>query len=808
MLIRLLRLSASPCALAMLSGAAFAQSVAPAEPAAAVATEPQSDPNEIIVTARKRAERLIDVPVAVSALSGEQLSRYSTDTFAAIAQQTPQLVIGEAQSASGGVINLRGVGAGSSNVSTDQSVSINIDGIQISLGNALRLGQFDLQRVEVLKGPQALFYGKNSPAGILSIVSNDPGDNFETQLRGGYEFEASQRFVEGIVSGPLGGGFGARAVGYISKQDGYFRNIAIAVPGLTPGSGSKFAPGQTEKFARGVLTFNSPDDALSIRLKASVGDVDRNGSGISATSQQYYCPFGTPQLGGGITTDCKLDRNFTGAALDPAKAALDSSYGDGIPRYNSSQYLIGLSADYTVSDILTISSVTGFYKISEFFFDTFTATNLPFIAASADTDFRQFTQELRVSTEFDGPVNFLVGGFYQKSDLGFRNALLVDIPGVVTAVQPVPVYDLDTLAYSFFAQARYSVTEQLELSAGARISRERKELTGTVNDTPFTILRPNRNFKDFSPELTATYKPNTDLTIYASYREGFTSGGFNTTVQPLNSPATPSNPVTDPSFDQTEASGAEIGVKGYIADRQIRFDLTGYTYKYRGLQLAAFDPNTVSQTTRNAGGAKVRGVELNAFIRPHAVEGLELRGGAAYNNATYSSFIGGCYGGQTVALGCNLNPTNPTLPPSTFGTVANPYNSQDQAGQQLTRAPKWSLNSGFTYDRDLTAGIGASLSFDAAYLSSFAPDIEANPSARQGGYWVMNANLSVHEADDQSWALALIGRNLANTRAVTTSSSSPLTGGATGTPSGIPSDVFGSLIAPRALMLQLTLKLK
>ncbi|TCM16483.1 TonB-dependent receptor-like protein [Novosphingobium sp. PhB165] len=176
-----------------------------AEPVGNAPAEPVTEKgvSEIIVTARKRDERAVDVPVAISALSGADLERYATNSLTAISERIPQLVIGESTNQTGGSINLRGIGAGLANPSTEQAVTLNIDGIPISYGNAVRLGQFDLQRVEVLKGPQALFYGKNSPGGIISLISADPGSTFDARLRTGYEFAANQRFAEGIVSGPL-----------------------------------------------------------------------------------------------------------------------------------------------------------------------------------------------------------------------------------------------------------------------------------------------------------------------------------------------------------------------------------------------------------------------------------------------------------------------------------------------------------------------------------------------------------------------------------------------------------------------------
>ncbi len=314
-------------------------------------------------------------------------------------------------------------------------------------------------------------------------------------------------------------------------------------------------------------------------------------------------------------------------------------------------------------------------------------------------------------------------------------------------------------------------------------------------------------FAKWAPSLKAVLYDGTPDERKALRAEHIDPGGFNTLIQALRSPATPGAAIIDPSFDQTTVRGGEVGIKGYLADRQIRFDLTGYYYKYKDLQLSAFDPLTLSQTTRNAGSSKVRGVELNTFFRPRGAEGLELRGSAAYNRATYGDFLGGCYAGQTVALGCNLNPRNPASP-GTAGTAANPFNSQQQAGQQLARAPKWSLNGGFTYDTELSAGLGGSISFDAIYSGGYAPDIEANPAARQGGYWMLNANATLYKASDRMWEFSLIGRNLANKLVVVSGGAAPLTGGGSGTTAGVAGNQFGSLMAPRALMAQVKFKLR
>lgn len=796
-------LLSSAAALALIPAIAFGQD-AP-EPRS---TDQFAGTGEIIVTARKREERMLDVPVAISAVSEEVIERYATDSLTAIAQQVPQLIIAESQNQVGGSINLRGIGAGVSNPSTEQSVTINLDGIPVSYGNAVRLGQLDIQRVEVLKGPQALFYGKNSPGGIISLISQDPGDSFEAQVRTGYEFAADQRFIEGIVSGPLSDSFGARLVGYYSKEDGWFRNNGVAVAGRTPGPVAT-SNNAEDVFFRGTVTFNSPGGEFRVKAKANYGSRKRDGVGPGSFGQLTYCPNGTAQTSR-RAEDCGLDRNFADVALRPEAAALHPELGDGVPFTDSEQFLGSVTADYDVNDALTLTSATGYYRITEESFDSFTFTTVPAVSASNDIKITSLSQELRLNTNFDGPLNLLLGGFYQDGEFTIAQVVPVDLggacPSATCFITPYTFYDQDTEAYSVFGQVRYDLAEQLELTAGARMSWEKKTLKGTVNATPFEILDAKQKYNDFSPEVTLTYKPSIDTTVYAAYREGFTSGGFNTVPTALRSPAFPALAARDLSYGQMTAKGGEVGFKGYLADRQLLLDVTGYYFKYSGLQLSSWDAQAFAQRTQNAGGAKIRGVEASATLRPSTVEGLELRSSAAYNKGTYTDFIGACYPGQSIAAGCNLIPRNPALDPSTYGTAANPFTSQDQSGQSIARAPRWTVNLGFTKDMQVTETVGAALSFDAAYSSSYMPHIEAFAPARQEGFWILNGNVTVFGGDDRDWSLALIGRNLTNKLVAVSAGQVAFVGTGTGTAVTTPPDLYGSVNPPRSVVLQLTVK--
>ena len=189
---------------------------------------------EVIVKARMRGESDLTAPVTVSAFSAETLENNAIDSFADLATLVPGLTVSEVSGGLGGAIILRGIGTSAgSNASFEQTVSVNIDGVQISRGTALRIAQMDMQQIEVLRGPQALFFGKNSPAGAISITTEDPADTIETMIRTGYEFNADEANIDLMVSGPISDRLGGRLFFNSSEMKGWTktkRQISLHKP--------------------------------------------------------------------------------------------------------------------------------------------------------------------------------------------------------------------------------------------------------------------------------------------------------------------------------------------------------------------------------------------------------------------------------------------------------------------------------------------------------------------------------------------------------------------------------------------------
>ena len=807
-----------------------------AQPGLTSAAEPLSGIQDIVVTARKRDERLQDVPVAITAFTNAQLARYGTQSFSQIAAQTPSLVVGPQAGVGENVITLRGIGTVSSSTTNDQSVALNIDGVQVSQSSALALGLHDLGRIEVLKGPQALFYGKNSPAGVISLVSQNPGRDFEAIARGGFEFAANQRFFEGIVSGPVSSTLGARIDGYYSKQDGWFRNDAkpiapIRVPPSAGGTGESTSQGIgsslprgpeiREYFVRGTLAYASPNDAFDAKLKVSYDDVAQRG-GYGFLNQIEACAGPAPQyvlaLNSGGSRDCKIDRYNNQADLSADVTALNPRiFKDGKLYTYNKQFLTSFAMDVRPFDALTLTSVTGYYDLKSGIDGNFAYGDQDFIAAGSAFHTTQFSEELRATTKLNGPINFMAGVYYQHVDLHSLSAVAVGDPlskaftggflsGPVLLVNPRMGQISNT--YSAFGQVLYNITPRLQFTAGARYSHEAKKVQGRANPSSFTatgydiIFTPNRrSFSDVSPEATLTYKPISNLTLYAAYREGFKSGGFD-----LNSLVGGFGRANagDTTYRQETAHGGEIGAKGTLANRQIAFDIAVFDYKYKGLQISAFNPTSLSYQFTNAGSAETKGIEASLQLQPVDVHGLSLRGTVNYNKARFNEFTNSpCYTGQSQAAGCSSIAGRAAdgsimITPATTTTVGN---AQDLSGRPLARSPNWSGNVGATYEREIGGGLTASISSDALYTGSYFSLPEEDPRSRVREAWRYNASIRLRGRNDK-WELALIGTNLTNVLRSVSSTAVAATGGKTGTPNAFLGDLIGSVSDPRAVTIQ------
>jgi outer membrane receptor protein involved in Fe transport len=748
---------------------------------------------DIVVQARRRDERLIDVPVAITAIGGESLSDYSVSRVSDLATLVPSLVTGKAASGSSASIFLRGVGSTALSAGFDQSVSFVIDGLPMSRGREISLPQFDIQNVEVLKGPQALFYGKNTTGGLINVNSNNPTANFEAGAKTGYGFEGQEWYGEAYVSGPITDTLRGRFAARLSDSKGAFTNTAAdTYPALVPGQDDWHRPsdhrgGAQSRAARLTLDWD-PTSQLSVRLKAGMTSVDDGGP---TDIIERICGGGrtTPASANGLppspNADCKIDGRSDSSALPRNVAEANYRYArDGEPYAEfGSEYAV-VTAKWE-DDKFDVESITGYYHFDQYDLNNVSGEAYP-ASFTQFADFTQYSQELRFETKFDGPINFSTGAFWARGEFEFNtDAYIIPLPldpvtGSYVTFRRDNGFKSDSM--SVFAQASWAIGDQWELSGGGRYSKEKRDsyqrsLDGhsfvAANFPGGIALYDEYDDDNFSPEVTLRYKPAHDTTIYAAYKQGFKAGGFN-----VSQALTPDASVEKGRFGAETAQGFEAGLRTLALDRRLNLGITAYHYLYEDLQVQYYDPQTNSLTAGNAGKLRTMGIEADFNYRVASVAGLSFRGAAAWNSAEYQDYIGQCYPGQTIAEGCNK---------LEFGGV---FNGQDYEGRTPPKAPEFAGRLGASFERAVTAsGITLKWNGDLSYTSDYNFTDALRPDAVQDAFTKIDTSIAL-VAPDGRWTVSLIGRNLTNELVVTAANDIPFSGGTgTGTTTGVLADM-------------------
>lgn len=758
---------------------------------------------EIIVSARHRKESMQEVPVAVSAISQNMIRDLRVKDVQDMAALIPGLDVGPTTNSSGGGLYLRGIGSTEAAAFIDQALAITIDGLQVNDARIMSATMLDLNQVEVMRGPQALFYGKNSPAGVVAISSNDPGDELEMIIGANYEYEAKEKRGHLVLSGPISETLGARLAASYSEQDGLFKVIGYDVPlnatvplALAPTKPSYDA--RKDLFLRGTLLFE-PTDQLRIRGKFSY--FDREGGSITWGAQRTFCPLGAPQAT--IRVDnCKIDDTAYFGQIHPSILngfpQADPSRPDGT--LENTQKIGSIDINYSFSNGLNLAAVTGYYTSHQYTMAEGTFEPVNKVLTIYDIELDHLSQEVRLSSEWDGPLNFLTGAYYETRDSDYDHI----VPGSVILGQQL-TGNLVTLSLgkqfkaqearsmSAFLQLDWAMTDTLKLSVGGRYSIEEKDFRAAGNDRVAVLAPADADWKNFSPEATLSFRPTPGIMMFASYKEGFKSGGFDSSFQP----ATLAQPGPhDLVFDEEIVDGFEVGIKTSLLDSSLTLNAVAFSYDYQDLQVSVSDPVSLSSRTLNAAKSQVQGVELETVWAPHAIENLTLRANLNYLDNTFDEFIGDCYTGQTVSLGCNIN-LNP---------VTGRYLSQNLAGRNLPFSQNWNGTAGFDYEIPVGGQWHLGTTLFTSYTGGYETMIQYAPGSQQKAFWEYHASLRLLSSDER-WQFALIGRNLSNEFVLRRVSPVPLTGSGFGGVTATPADLAGTVVGGRTVTFEVIYKL-
>lgn len=569
--------------------------------------------SEIVVTAQKRAQNLQDVPISVTALDDKAIRESGFTNSLSIGDQVPNLEI----KTFGGVPNIfiRGVGNNDFNASSIGPISIYRDDVVVASTGSQIFSLFDLERIEVVRGPQGTLFGKNTTGGAIQFYSKLPGDVFEGNARFGYgRFDLFE--AEASASLPLSDGLSIRVAGMVRRRDGektnlYTGNDAIDVD---------------EAAARAILRWR-PDDATDIKLTV--------GGGRDRSDYLENKPIGT----------------FGGVDLfgysDPFPDSSNILNFNGPSRNYSDDLFINFDASHEFGD-LTFRWITG-YDVSDV--DNrvdvdggpFRIDEIVFL-----THAKQFTQELQLSYD-SGPLNAIFGAYYFHEKL--RADSDADLIGELSfADGALPLITRATRkndAYAIFGQATYAVTPELRLTAGGRYTIDKVRATHKADLVPnyfdpqlgvgdpiplVPFAKLGDTFKSFSWRLSADYDLTDDVLAYASVDRGFKAGGFNIGIITSEAERT----QVDPEY----LTSYEIGLKSTLFDRRLRLNLSAFWYDYTDLQVLSVNKQAGSAVPTlgldNAADATIKGIELEAIAVP--TEWLDLGFNMGVLDAKYKNY--------------------------------------------------------------------------------------------------------------------------------------------------------------------------
>lgn len=750
------------------TSASAAESGAAATPAQAM---PEQATSTVVISARRRSERMTDVPVSAIAVGAMEIRQYDLTAVANIKMVAPQISFDRGFTGGGASISMRGVSSSSLDGGVEQSVLLDFDGMAISRGRILNDAMFDIDEIDVLKGPQTVFFGKNSPGGVVSIKSAGPTRTLSGFARLGYETTGDTPSLEAAISGPVTENVGYRLAMLKSESKGYIKNMNPGVPDLvrSAATGSTFVPaapsrlGAEDKLAmRATFVYDNHDNFdATLKLLAS----RYRGQGLQSFSEVMGCPAGVsaPTTVGNIvdpTGDCKLDNRSSQGWLSPTIIGSWPEVrvnGGGAPYSKNDTLMPTLTLNYKAG-MLKLTSVTGYYDYDYVSQGNADATAYSYYWSYSNEKNKSLYQELRAVSSFNGMVNFAAGGHYENNK---RTLFVGGANGPLPLDPATGRYDMNdneqrnrSHAGSVFGQVTLNFAPGWELAAGGRYTKETKEIDSRNNYVhpkapgllpQGQVVLGNKSESNFSPEATLSWHPTKDTMVYGAYKTGFLSGGF-------------SNPgilsaVTTPrtlSFSAEKVKGVELGAKASILNHRLTGSVTAYRYDYTGLPLTsliALDANRVTYVTQNAASTIAQGVELEATFKP--VKSVTLRGSASYNDAYFVDFAKAqCYTGQTAALGCVVDPVTRAA-------------SQNLSGKEVYRAPDWLLTAGVAYQTRVLSGMKLNLNGDLRYSSGYYAGLNLNPTSYQPGYTALNAGIRLTTADDK-YSFAVIGRNLSN----------------------------------------------
>ena len=830
---------------------------------------------EVVVTAQKRTESLQDVPISVTAISGKLIQDASIRSFGELGAYVPNFSVSE--NAVNTIITMRGISIGG-NQSFEQSVGIFLDGVYLGRSRQARLGLFDLEQVEVLRGPQGILFGKNTLGGAINVRSAAPvvGEGLSGRIAASFESDNGEYF-EGHISTGIGDNAAIRVSLMDRSIDGWLDNVDL-------GAAYPDSPTTDETIARIGLQWE-PSESTRVGVRYTYSDyrrvgqnavvrdfgptlVDSNGDGVR---NQPFVPDSNALMYGIMgflyptyaPTSSSRDVFYDGLSIG-GTGALDGGNGsERLSGTDTQNQEFSLNIEHEFGNGMTLTSVTGFSQYE--YKDGIEADFLPveFIGRSDDSEFDQFSQEIRLASDLDGRFSWVVGGnflnstqeidravmsdgtfgqpgvvqallglptiwAYSPADLAlingaFGTSLTPGIPGVTmwNQVNTISYWEQETESWALFAQGTFNITDKLSITAGVRYTEETKEaiaqtwvnseatgldfkspdgdaffgdptnigllgnlllqeLAGSALDRTNHLFNGDRETDQTIPAVSLNWTPGDNHLLYASYTEGFKSGGFNAIDSQLpaftggpgcpldNLPGCIQRNTPGPGFeyDDETAWSFEVGGKHTFLDGRMRFNWAYYNSEYDDQQVSTFVG--LGFVVTNAASTEISGLEIDAAFQ--VTEKLRLNLSVGTVDGEYKDFQGAaCTPLQTADIGFanfvtpgGLTPNSPNLT-SADGLCTQLFDAsgrqaaiaQDLSGRKIGAA-EWSGSFGAQFMQP----VGSMMWFtelDLQFTDDYLFNRDLDPARVQEGFELVNLRTGLR---GENWMLMLYGRNI------------------------------------------------
>jgi outer membrane receptor protein involved in Fe transport len=709
---------------------------------------------EVVVTAQKREQSAQEVPISMTVIDAAMFEKLNIDNFREL--EIPGLITTEGGRTNN--VSMRGISS-AENFGFETSVPFFIDGMYLGRARASRVGFLDLGRMEILKGPQPTYLGKNAIGGAISLVSKRPTREFEGMLDLAYEAEASEAVATGVISGPLSDTARARLAVKYREMEGWMENSAL----------NEDWPKEEDTTARLSLEWDI-SDRLRIFSKAEYYTQQN----IGQPRELFNCnPGYEGSVGPG--EDCTLNGRTQKFFVPEANAPEAGLFDANTPQENHindvDYYSALLEINYDVADRVTLTSITAYYELDNELETEVGDSVVPTGFVDLSERAEQFSQEVRLQGSFgdDRPYDWMVGLYYDEETIETFNLATVPVFNIALNNH---MRDQTAETVSVFGELSIPFGESWTAKLGGRYLEVDKDGDYERSVWAFPsmspqlgpqlvnfVLQDSRNDSEFTPSVVFEWQPDDDIMVYASYREGFKAGGFDHSI---------TAPDTELfNFLPESAESWEVGAKLIMLEGAMITNIALFTTDYEDLQVSQLLVGEPGFKTANAAKARSRGLEVDMAVQlgPYA------RASAVLNwlDAEYESFTGApCRGNpaQTEFEGC--------LPDPVSGA-----SSQDLSGETLAYSPDFSglfgIDLAYPLSGNSSIGEGLSLLASANVFTTSAYHFQAtpDPDQTQEAYTKFDATLGVGAASGQ-WALELFGRNLTNEKTLAYANGTPL----------------------------------